>query len=600
MQCYVRSAGRGYDQDYTWLQIFGKDDDCTDLLRKMTGVLSQRVPAMAVFCQDGKYYLLVGGLKTERTDIVGTPIYNTFVFVSSVEEEQNIRFLVAGILSSNIKFKQHLFSSIQEDINNKSGFCASDNFGSTIETWLKEEGAGVLKSLENDTKLSESKLASFLQNALPVFEQNILLVNSDREGNSKFCIHSACEINWESITNKEIHPEILKYDAGQQSQNNEVTMNIQTPINTPLKDVDETDSFKIFLRTASRRAADYHFWNNSEPEWAENIKKKLFPIEIPMPKINFYIAIEQATDSYHIYLQDEMQIIKDEIAGARREIRVALLFEVPVKIKERTQENIECGIRSICASWTDLDPDYGNKVLREIIERKAVVIGEDSFEVNEGEMKKILWDFFNKGNSLESNPCHQEVCHIAKDWQGLEEAKRWFGEKLHTTSLSYDNSLLCYFTPCEVADPEKVSYCARWSHESETVIPKANVPDKNIVEGETTSAETSNQQKVNSANEPRTTTGQTSTTSSTCNTARQSPRTQPVHRKKKQNNYLFIGIIILISLLIVMIKSCSGSAGPKKEESLSPTKVEQSSAREGKGSKINKKSSSSQNNNKQK
>ena len=130
MQCYVKSAGRGYDQDYTWLQIFGKDDDCTDLLRKMTGVLSQRVPAMAVFCQDGKYYLLVGGLKTERTDIVGTPIYNTFVFVSSVEEEQNIRFLVAGILSSNIKFKQHLFSSIQEDINNKSGFCASDNFAS--------------------------------------------------------------------------------------------------------------------------------------------------------------------------------------------------------------------------------------------------------------------------------------------------------------------------------------------------------------------------------------------------------------------------------------------------------------------------------------
>lgn len=610
MQCYVKSAGKGYDQDYTWLQVFGQDEERTCVLRQLGAHLSIKTPSLAVLHPDNNYYLLFGGLKTGKVDIVGTPIYDTFAFVCPFEEEQNIRYLAAGILSGNASLRQLLSSVICEDNHSDLGFSVSDNFDDTLENWLKSEGANAVEAFADEIKTCKSVFLQnlpndlfigFLQSGLFAWEQNnILLINSDKENSSDFYMFSIYKIDFESIYHDKFCSKIFKNDVEQKSQNDEETMNIPNVIDTPLEDTDETESLKIFLFTATKNYADYHFWNNSEPEWAENIKEKLFPLEIPKPGLNFYIAIEQTADSHHIWLQDDMQKITDGIKNGRR-MKVALLFEVSRKIKERTQENIECGIRNICATWTDVDSDFGNKLLREIIERKALIINDAFFEVNEAEIKKILGEFFNKGNSLESNPCQQEVCHIAKDWSGFAEAKRWFGEKLRTTCFAYDNSLLCYFTPCEVTEPEKVSYCARWSRESETVIPKANVPDmQNIVEGETTSAEMSNQQKVNSANEPRTTTGQTSTTSSTCNTARQSPRTQPVHRKKKQNNYLFIGIIILIFLLIVMIKSCSGSAGPKKEESLSPTKVEQSSAREGNVSKVNKKSLSPKDNNNQK
>ncbi len=470
MQCYVKSAGRGYDQDYTWIQSFGEERDCTHLLRQKVRELSERVPSMSIFFQDGEYYLLIGGLDAGRTDIVGTPINNTFAFVCPAEEEQNIRFLTAGMLSSNIEFKQLLFSAIQEDTHNKSGFFVSDNFDNTIAAWLKENGAEVLGSLKNDAKIFKSELASFLQNNLPLFEQNILLVNPDKENCSKFCMFSAYKIDWKSISHDEFLPEFIKYDAEQQSQNDEETMNIQNTTNIPLKELDETGRFKIYLCTAPTDKNDYHFLNKNEPGWCESLRKKLFEFE-PMDKPVSGLGLELEENCYHVYLQDGMSKIRDFTRV--RGLKVKLLFEFPAQIEGRSKTEVECGLRSICASWTDPDPDYGNKLLREIIERKALVIGEASFEVNEAEMKKILWDFFNKGNSLENKPNQHEVCHIAKDWSGLAEAKRWFGEKLRTTCFSYDNSLLCYFTPCEVRDPEKVSYCARWSRESETIIPKS-------------------------------------------------------------------------------------------------------------------------------
>lgn len=617
MQCYVKSAGKGYDQDYTWIQIFGKECDCTDLLRQLTVELSTKTFSLAIFRRDNNYYLLIGGLNTERTDIVGTPIRNTFAFVCPAEEEKNIRLLTAGLLYGAPKLLPLLSSVIREDIHSKLGFCASKDFEDMLANWLKTEGEEILGAIKEvisgeETKTCESGLSGLISQALQVAgcfflwgcqmpilcslslqnRDNILLVNPDKKNNLHFAVCLQAELG--SFQKVIKHLQSDKNNIAQQSQNNEETMNGQTPINTPLKDVDETDSFKIFLRTATRSAADYHFWNNSEPEWAENIKEKLFPLEIPTPGLNFYIAIEQTADSHHIWLQDDMQKITDGKKGRR--MKVALLFEVSRKIKERTQENIECGIRNICATWTDVDSDFGNKLLREIIERKALIINDAFFEVNEAEIKKILGEFFNKGNSLESNPCQQEVCHIAKDWSGFAEAKRWFGEKLRTTCFAYDNSLLCYFTPCEVTEPEKVSYCARWSRMAETVIPKSEKPCiPNAPAGETTRT-ASLQMKFEPAPASKT---QTSV-SMVRDTKRPVPPTRPVVRKKKHNNYHLIGIAVLILLLIVMIKSCSESSNPKKEESLSPTKVEQSSAREGKGSKINKKSSSSQNNNKQK
>ena len=81
MQCYVKSAGRGYDQDYTWVQFAGEPGDRTDVLRRMSQVLSMKTLSLALFWQDSEFYLLAGGLNNGRTDIVGTPITDTFAFV---------------------------------------------------------------------------------------------------------------------------------------------------------------------------------------------------------------------------------------------------------------------------------------------------------------------------------------------------------------------------------------------------------------------------------------------------------------------------------------------------------------------------------------
>ena len=526
MQCYVKSAGKSYDQDYTWIQLSGNESDYTCLFSQMVRDLSMRVPSMALFCQDCKYYLLFGGLKTGRTDFVGTPISNTFAFVCPVEDEQNIRFLVAGLLSGNTMFDQLLSSAVREDTGNKLGFCASDDFGRKITTWLKDEGVGVLKSLEDNAKIHKLELVSFLQKSLPISEKNILLVNSEKEVNSNFHMFSTYDIDFELPSHIEVQTKQVNNNVEQQLQKGDVTMDSKN------QTIGKMESFNIFLRTAPKGIqSDYYFWNNSEPKWNESIRQKLFSFEMNEFGLNYGIAIELEGDSYHVYLEDGMQAITDYTGAGRkgRPIRVKLYFELPAQVGGQTKEEVERGLRSICASWTDADPDYGNKVLREIIERKALIVNDATFEVDEEEMKKILWYFFNQGTGLKNELCQQEVCHIAKDWSGFVEAKRWFGEKLRTTCFSYDNSLLCYFTPCEVVNPKMVSYCARWSRKPETVIQKP---------------------------EPR-------------NPKPEPPSPKPIYPTpigpSKKMLYIVVGAVLIVSL-IVMMKSCSVHSRQAREE----------------------------------
>lgn len=529
MQCYVKSAGKSYDQDYTWIQLSGNESDYTCLFSQMVRDLSMRVPSMALFCQDCKYYLLFGGLKTGRTDFVGTPISNTFAFVCPVEDEQNIRFLVAGLLNSNTKFNQLLLSAVQEDMGNKLGFCASDDFSRKITTWLKDEGVGVLKSLEDNAKIHKLELVSFLQKSLPISEKNILLVNSEKEVNSNFHMFSSDKIVFGLVVLDDFHSESIKHGTAQRkSQKEEGSMDIQNATNEPLNGVGQMDDFRIFLFSAPRGIqSDYYFWKKSDPVWGGGLREKLFSFEMTRTGLCYGIAIELDGDCYHVYLEDGMQ--KITAIGTGRWINVKLYFELPAQVGGQTKEEVERGLRSICASWTDVDPDYGNKVLREIIERKALIVNDATFEVDEEEMKKILWYFFNQGTGLKNELCQQEVCHIAKDWSGFVEAKRWFGEKLRTTCFSYDNSLLCYFTPCEVVNPKMVSYCARWSRKPETVIQKP---------------------------EPR-------------NPKPEPPSPKPIYPTpigpSKKMLYIVVGAVLIVSL-IVMMKSCSVHSRQTREE----------------------------------
>ena len=153
-----------------------------------------------------------------------------------------------------------------------------------------------------------------------------------------------------------------------------------------------------------------------------------------------------------------------------------------------------------------------------------------------------------------------------------------------TCFSSQSDSLKCYFTPLKVENPGNASYCVRGDRESEgTVIPftEATCEPTTMPKPRENEVETSieNEQPV----------------AKTTGTVK--PETDK--QTKKNMRFIVIGAVLLIGL-IVIIKSCSTSSDQKGGESLIPTKVEQSSAREGNVSKVNKKSSSSQNNNKQK
>ena len=179
MQCYVKSAGRSYDQDYTWVQISGEACDCTESLRGMSRYLSVKTPSLALFRQGSLFCLLLGGLKTGRTDIVGTPIVDTFAFVCPAEEEENIRCLAAGFITNNSVSAQLFCSATCEEAQAASGFCVSEKFVSSLKDRLLNEGRNSLALLKKERDSFPREAVDLLCSPLSPHQQKILLINSD-------------------------------------------------------------------------------------------------------------------------------------------------------------------------------------------------------------------------------------------------------------------------------------------------------------------------------------------------------------------------------------------------------------------------------------
>ena len=151
--------------------------------------------------------------------------------------------------------------------------------------------------------------------------------------------------------------------------------------------------------------------------WAENIEKKLFYTEIKESGkgLQFGVAVERKENSYYVYLQDEIVKVPD---CKRRATRVKLLFEIPAQMAGISEKEMEQGIRSICADWATADVEYGNNVVRRILDTEALVFTGATLEVDETKIKQILWDSFRNGYRQKDESGTPEIFCFAKDWSG--------------------------------------------------------------------------------------------------------------------------------------------------------------------------------------
>ena len=506
MQFFIKSAGKAYDQDYTWTQFRGPEGDYTDFLRKKAQELPVKAPYLAIFEADGKYCLLAGGVKTKRIDIVGTPIVETFAFLSPAAEEHNIRRLAKGILTGDPALKELLLSATQESTQHKAGFDVSENLGSSLEKWL-------LKEDKENFNGTDDNIISLLQEPLPGNFQKILLICSEAGNQHGFYRFSAQKIDWESENNT---AEITSESTEQQLFDEE---------NMDVNDI------KIYICTAPKESYDYLWWNRQKPEWAEEFKRNFFAVESNVPGRYFGIAAQRDQNRYCIYLQDDIKNVKDFVG---RPIKIKLLLEIPVQSDPESNQNIERGIRNICANWTDADSEYANKMVRRILDSGALVHKPDTFEVDEAKIKQFLLELLRDTNSFENNPGTGEMFSISKDLSNFPDARRWFGEKLRSTCFADKDFSLCFFTVNETSVSGNAAYYCTFLNK--------NTGNKNSL---------SSAGKAEECSSAKPAAGKM--------TAKSHPFSDISSvgvKKNKKAHFIFIGAAVLILLSLMAVKSC--------------------------------------------
>ena len=132
----------------------------------------------------------------------------------------------------------------------------------------------------------------------------------------------------------------------------------------------DVNDIKIYICTAPKKSYDHLWWNRQKPEWAEEFKRNFFAVESNVRGRYFGIAAQRDQNRYCIYLQDDIKNVKDFVG---RRIKIKLLLEIPVQSDPESNQNIERGIRNICANWTDADSEYANKMVRRILDSGALV-----------------------------------------------------------------------------------------------------------------------------------------------------------------------------------------------------------------------------------